>query len=146
MDKIRLALLFICFANTSLFANCKDYDRGKVVCENVAGEDKISVQFFKDGCEFPEGNKTSCLYTVSCLDKKIFKGSAVFRNKDQAKSFCLTSREIDGVQKKAIFKRGSDKQVLLNCSKLSQKNTNEVEITLGAKKVDCNLDKALMGL
>lgn len=148
MKKINLLsiILLSILCAEEVDAGCGQYLRGELICELTDAKDKVSMQLVKMGCEFPEGNRTNCIYAVSCIDDKIFIGANRYQKISNSDSFCLTAKKDEGLLKKAFYSKKEGKRdfnVSLNCSKYKEKKENEVILTLGSLKKVCKLDQPL---
>lgn len=136
-----LALFFIISKNVHSFCDLeKINEESSTICELKQENKYVSMRFFEDGCEFPEGNKVSCLYSVSCVDERVYRGTSVYRQQNHSKSFCLTSNTINGENIKSLFDNPHGIYVLLNCDKYVKDKKNNVTIKIDNQSVDCNLD------
>lgn len=127
-------------------AGCGSYLRGELICEVTDKADKVSMQLVTMGCEFPEGNRTNCIYAISCIDDKIFIGANRYQKISSSGSFCLTAEKEGDLLLKAFYSKKKGKRdfnVSLNCTKFNKEKENEVILTLGKTKKVCKLDKSL---
>lgn len=117
-----------------------------VICELSHENNYISMRFFEDGCEFPEGNQVSCLYAVSCVGEEIYRGSVVYRQQDHSESFCLTADEVDGKNVRSLLGGIDGIDAILDCDSYNKSQTNLVSLNIGDEAVSCNLDEKIKKL
>ena len=143
MFKNFIFIVFLLSANDLLSCDLFEHEKsGEIICQLEKDGQEVALYYFKEACEFPEGNMNKCIYSVACKNNRNYRGLRIFNGKKSLEALCLTSDKGKNNSIKNLFSHSqNDISVDLDCSTIH--DNPEIKLSISNKHQNCKIGKYL---